>query len=395
MTAALSIAALWMALALVAGLISFWLRVSSPVVEIIIGMVAQMLFGADILATNHDWIKFLSVLGAILLTFLAGAEIDLPILKLKWKEAGAIGLTSFLVPFVVCAGTANVQLGWDVMPSWLAGIAMSTTSAAVIYAVILQFGLSTTDYGKTILIACFVTDALTVITLGLIFTPFTNQTLMAIWGIAMVMLILPWLAPQFFKRYSGLLSELETKFLLLFLFGLGALASWADSEAVLAGYIIGIALAGSVGRNHTLIRRLRTLTFGLLTPFFFILVGSLVSIPAVIAAPTAFILFLIIKITAKFTSIFPVAKHFGSVGNEAIYTSLLMSTGLTFGTIAALFGREHGIINGQQYSSLVAAVIGSAIIPTFVANRYFLPHHLLTDAKQDDSSAEKITMTPL
>jgi glutathione-regulated potassium-efflux system ancillary protein KefC len=143
-------------------------------------------------------------------------------------------------------------------------------------------------------------------------------------------------------------------------------------------------LAGSVGRDHALIRRLRTLTFGLLTPFFFILVGSLVSIPTIIAAPTAFIFFLVIKITAKFIGVFPVAKYFGAVGNEAPYTSLLMSTGLTFGTIAALFGLSHGIIDRGQYSSLVAAVIGTGIIPTFIANKFFLPLHLLPKTKSQE-----------
>jgi glutathione-regulated potassium-efflux system ancillary protein KefC len=385
MTAAFSVAALWMALALIAGLLSVWLRVSSALTEIIIGMVAPLLFGADVLGTNEGWIKFLSATGAILLTFLAGAELDPSIFKLKWKEAGAVGLASFLFPFLICAGAATVQLHWEPMPSWLAGIAMSTTSAAVIYAVTLEFGLNTTEYGKTILIACFVTDVATVITLGLMFTPFTIKTVISLGGAAVVLLVLAWLTPRFLKRFGGLLSELETKYLLLALLGLGALASWADSEAVLAGYTIGMVLAGSVGRDHALIRRLRTLTFGLLTPFFFILVGSLVSIPAVIAAPTAFIFFLVIKITAKFIGVFPVAKNFGAVGNEAAYTSLLMSTGLTFGTIAALFGWSHGIIDRGQYSSLVAAVIGTAIIPTFIANRFFLPLHLLPKTKSQEA----------
>ena len=384
MTAALTVATLWMALALIAGMLSFWLRVSSPVVEIIIGMVAQLVLGADLLGTSHGWIKFFSVVGAILLTFLAGTEIDPSVLKLKWKQAGAIGFMSFFVPFGLCAGAANVYLGWDVMPSWLAGIAMSTTSAAVVYAVMLQFGLATTEFGKTILIATFVTDVLTVVTLGLMFTPFTIKTLIALGGAAVVLVVLPWLTPRFFNRYGGLLSELETKFLLVCLFGLGALATWADSEAVLAGYTTGMVLAGCVGQNHALIRRLRTLTFGLLTPFFFILVGSLVSIPAVIVAPAAFLFFLILKVFAKFAGIFFVAQLFGATGNEAIYTSLIMSTGLTFGTIAALFGMSHGIINEGQYSSLVAAVIASAVIPTFIANRFFLPSHLFPKIKSEE-----------
>jgi len=132
-----------------------------------------------------------------------------------------------------------------------------------------------------------------------------------------------------------------------------------------------------------LIRRLRTLTFGLLTPFYFIRAGSFVSIPALIAAPAAFVFFLAIKVATKIVGVYPVTKLFGYPNREAMYTTLLMSTGLTFGTISALFGLSHGIINQAQYSALVAAVIGSAVIPTVVANAFYLPHHLLPDQKAE------------
>ena len=111
MTAALTVAALWMALALIAGMLSFWLRVSSPVVEIMIGMVAQLVIGADLLGTHNEWIKFFSVVGAIILTFLAGAEIDPSVFKLKWKEAGGIGFASFLVPFGMRGGGQRARMG--------------------------------------------------------------------------------------------------------------------------------------------------------------------------------------------------------------------------------------------------------------------------------------------
>ncbi len=384
MTAALSVAALWMALALIAALLAYSLRVSSALMEIIIGIVAQLLLGAEIMGADSSWIKMLSTVGAVLLTFLAGSEIDPDFLKLKWREAGAVGLASFLVPFFACAAAAHYLLGWGSTASWLAGLAMSTTSAAVIYAITLELGLNKTDYGKTLLVATFVTDVATVLTLGLTFTPFTMHTFIAILIAGAVLFALPKVAPLFFGRFGGMLAEIETKFLLLCLLALGALATWADSEAVLAGYLIGMVLAGAVGKNHALLRRLRTLTFGLLTPFFFILVGSLVSLPALIAAPGAAIFFFIVKVATKTAGIFPVARHFGSTNAEAMYTSLLMSTGLTFGTIAALFGLRHGIINEGQYSSLVIAVVSTAVGPTVIANLYFLPSHLMTSTQSSE-----------
>ncbi len=176
---------------------------------------------------------------------------------------------------------------------------------------------------------------------------------------------------------------------------MGALATWADSEAVLPAYLIGMVLAGTVGKDHALVRRLRTLTFGLLTPFYFIRAGSFVSIPALVAAPAAFIIFLVVKITAKIVGVYPVTRFFGSPSKEAMYTTLLMSTGLTFGTISSLFGLSHGIIDQGQYSALVAAVIASAVIPTVIANAFYLPRHLLPEADPEQASDRRREVTQL
>jgi Kef-type K+ transport system membrane component KefB len=217
----------------------------------------------------------------------------------------------------------------------------------------------------------------TVVALGLIFAPFTVRTLIFL-GVGLVaFLVLPWLVPRFFRRYGDRPSELEAKFLMACLFGMGALATWADSEAVLPAYLIGMVLAGTVGKNHALVRRLRTLTFGLLTPFYFIRAGSLVSLPALVVAPMAFLALLGMKMLTKIAGVYPVTRAYGSPRQEGMYTTLLMSTGLTFGTISALFGLSHQLIDQAQYSALVAAVIGSAVVPTLIANAFFLPRHLL------------------
>ena len=170
MTETFSLAALWLGLALVATLLSIWLRIATAMSEIVVGTVAQLVLGALIggtaLGTDQSWLKFLSSTGAVLLTFLAGAELDPAVLKRSWKEASGIGMVSFLAPFLGCTGVAYFVLGWTSSASWLAGIAMSTTSVAVVYAVMLEFGFNRTDYGKTVLAACFITDLATVLRLA-------------------------------------------------------------------------------------------------------------------------------------------------------------------------------------------------------------------------------------
>jgi glutathione-regulated potassium-efflux system ancillary protein KefC len=237
--------------------------------------------------------------------------------------------------------------------------------------------LNRTDFGKGILAACFVNDLGTVIALGLIFAPFTMRTLIFVVASIVVFAALPFVTPWFFQKYGGRVSELEAKYILFLLFGMGGLAAWAGSEAVLPAYIIGMVLAGTVGKDHVLIRRLRTLTFGLLTPFYFIRAGSLVSVPALVATPLAFLALFAAKMVSKMVPLVPTVRAFDHEGHQGLYYSLMMSTGLTFGTISALFGLNHQIITAAQYSHLVATVIASAVIPTAIANAWFMPKHLL------------------
>jgi Kef-type K+ transport system membrane component KefB len=181
MTETWMLAAIWLGLALIAVLFSVWLRIATALSEIVVGTLPQFIlgiaFGASVLRADLLWIKFLAGSGAILLTFLAGAELDPAVLRVRWKEATAVGLMSFLAPFIGCAVVAYAVLDWNIAASWLAGVALSTTSVAVVYAVMLEFGLNATDYGKSVLAACFITDLGTVLALGFIFSPFTFKTL--------------------------------------------------------------------------------------------------------------------------------------------------------------------------------------------------------------------------
>ena len=374
-------AALWLLLALVAVLLANWMRVSTALSEIVVGVAAQLMIGAlagaNALGAKAPWITFLAGTGSVVLIFLAGAELDPDVFREKWRESSAVGLIGFAAPFLGATAVAHYVLGWPWRPSWLGGVALSTTSVAVVYAVMLELGFNRTKYGKAILAACFINDLGTVIALGLIFSPFTLRTVVFLVVSLAVFAALPFATPWFFQRYGGRVSELETKYILFLLFAMGGLAAWSGSEAVLPAYIIGMVLAGTVGRDHSLIRRLRTLTFGLLTPFYFIRAGSFVSVPALIAAPLVFVALFFAKMASKLAGLLPTVRAFGYSGHDGIYYSLMMSTGLTFGTISALFGLNHGIIDQHQYSHLVATVIASAVIPTVIANARFMPRHLL------------------
>lgn len=379
-------ASFWFFLALISTVIATKLRLATALSEIAVGAIASLVIaGTGIsIGENDIWIKFIASVGAIMLTFLAGAELEPDVLKTRWKETLGIGLVAFLAPFLGCTAVAYYILGWDIKASWLAGVALSTTSVAVVYAVMLELGLNKTEFGKVILAACFVNDLGTVIALGLIFSPFTIKSLIFIGLTLVIAILLPFITPKIFKRFGNKPSEFETKYLLFILFGLGAIAIWSGSEAVLPAYIVGMVLAGTAGKDHQLIRRLRTLTIGFLTPVYFLRAGYFVSIPSIIAAPLALLVLLGGKMITKIAGVYPVTKIFKFRHKEGMYTTLLMSTGLTFGSISALFGLTHGIIDQTQYSLLIAAVIGSAVIPTIIANAFYLPKYLLPKTKKED-----------
>jgi Kef-type K+ transport system membrane component KefB len=386
MTNTWALCALWVGLALAATLLAIWFKISTALSEIVVGTVAQLVIGVFLaqggLAANTQWITFLAGTGAIVLTFLAGAELDPTIFKTKWRESVIVGLAGFFGPFLGCTAVAHYILHWAIMPSWLCGVALSTTSVAVVYAVMLELGFNVTEYGKAILAACFINDLGTVIALGLIFSPFTIKTLIFLVVSVVVFIVLPFLTPRFFKKYGGRVSELEAKYILFFLFAMGGLALWAGSEPVLPAYMIGMVLAGTVGKDHSLVRRLRTLTFGLLTPFYFIRAGSFVSVTALVAAPATLLILFAAKSTFKAITVYPAVRVHKYDGKSGAYYTLMMSTGLTFGTISALFGLNHQIITQAQYSYIVGTVIASAVIPTMIANGFFLPRHLLPHAHE-------------
>jgi Kef-type K+ transport system membrane component KefB len=375
------IAALWLGLAVISAVAAYHLRVSIALVEICVGVavaaIASSLGKLDALGSNMEWLRFLASAGAVLLTFLAGAELDPGVMKTKLREVTVVGLVGFLAPFLGCAAIARYALGWDLRASLLCGVALSTTSMAVVYAVMLETGFNKTEFGKGILGACFINDLGTVIALGLLFAPFTYKTAIFVAATALVLAMLPRMSHLLTRIYAHRTAAIRTKWVILVLFGLGALALWSGSEAVLPAYLVGMILAEYSAQDAFWLRRLRTLTVGFLTPFYFLRAGTLVSLPVLVSAPFVFLLLLGGKVVSKIFGLYPVIARFRRKRDERWYYTLMMSTGLTFGTISALYGFSHNIITQEQYSYLVAVVIMSAVVPTYIAGFAFLPRHLL------------------
>ena len=356
-------------LALAASIISIRVAISVALIEIIVGAIAGNIIGLEI----TPWVNFLAGFGAIMLTFLAGTEIDAKVVRNNLGPSVGIGVVSFLAPYLGVLFYARYVIGWSWPEAQIAGISMSTTSVAVVYALMVETGFNKTELGKIILAACFITDLGTVLALGIVFAHF--DAWLALFGAAtaIVRWLLPKFAPWFFDKVGHRVSEPETKFVSLIFCRSAGLSQVAGSEAVLPAYLVGMALAPVCMKDPELPHRFRIIAFTILTPFYFLKAGSLVDFRAVVASAGLILVFLVIKMASKFIGILPLTKRYNFEAKEGMYTTLLMSTGLTFGSISALFGLTNHIIDQRQYTILVTAVIASAVVPTLIAQKWFMP----------------------
>ena len=392
-------AAAWVGVAFLASLLSIRLGLSVALMEIFLGFVAGNFgayFGSAIFQPN-SWINFLAGFGSIVLTFLAGAEIEPEAFRRQLKPSLVIGIVSFLFPFLGAMGFTYYITGWNLQAAQIAGIALSTTSMAVVYAVMVETGLNETELGKLILSACFITDLGTVLALGLIFAEY--DIWLGVFAVVTIvaLILLPDISRMVFSLWGGRVSEPEIKFIFVILLGLGGLAVTARSEAVLPAYLFGMVVAGIFVQDKILIYRMRSTAFALLTPFFFIKAGTLVSMRALIAGLGLLVILLLVKMATKVIGVWPLCRLFKIPARETNYTTLLMATGLTFGSISALYGYNNGFIDQAQYSVLVAVVIGSAIIPTIIAQVFFHPREVHLGTGQEkvlSGSAEHFIHMP-
>ena len=363
----LTTATILAALILVAAIVSVEFGISVAIIEITLGVAGSSLFGLR----PTPWIDFIGSFAGIVLTFMAGAEVDRQLLRREWKPAILIGGLSFLLPFVAVGVFAHYVAGWNIRQSEIAGIALSTTSLAVVYAVLVETGLAASTLGKILMAATFVTDLGTAIALSVLFLrPSAYLALFVVVSLFVILVMIAFQRP-FFQRYGERVIEPEIKGAFLALFVLMWAADLAQSHAVLPAFLLGLAVSDVFKRHPEEQRRFRIVAFAFLTPIFFLKGGLNVDVRQLAAGVWLLFAFLFVKIATKFLGVLPAALRF--VKPHAVFTTLLMSTGLTFGTISSLYGLNAGIIDRQQFTILLGAVIGSAVIPTVVAQRWFAP----------------------
>lgn len=359
------------ALVFLASIISLRLGLSVAIIEIALGAIA-----GNLGLHTEEWMLYIAQFGGIILTYLAGTEIDTKLFKEKFKESFLIGFFSFLIPFIAAFLFSFYVAGWGYKASLIAGIALSTTSLAVVYSVLVETGLTKTQIGKMLMAATFVTDMGTALALSIMFIQPTLFTLVFYVGSILLIIFVHRFSPYILNHpiYFNKVIEPEIKFIFLVLLIFIFFAQLGGGQAILPAFILGLVMSrhfDEKSKSRVILNRLRTVAYAFITPIFFIVGGMKVSFTLIIASLSLFAALFAVKIIAKFIGVYFLAKKY--IPGGSMYTTLLMSTGLTFGTISSLFGLQAGIINQVQYSILVGVVVASAIIPTFIAQKWFLP----------------------
>ncbi len=362
------LAAILVGAALLASMVSVQIGVSVALIELAFGIGVGNLFNLN---PDQSSLVLIASFASVVLTFLAGAEVDPDDFRERFWGSVGMGVASFAGPFVVATLVALGPLGWTTKASLIAGTALSTTSLAVVYAVLVETGLNTVRVGKLIMSACFVTDMCTVIALSAIFVKPTVWFPVFLVASVAVIVLLPKIASWFFRRFGDRVIEPEIKLVFAILLALMVLGDEANGQAVLPAFVLGLVMSRHYQQHREEQRRLRVVAFAFLTPFFFLRGGINVSLGAVFANLGTLAVLTAAKLVPKFALVYPLARRYAS--GHAAFTTLLMSTGLTFGTISSLYGLQAHIINRTQFSLLITVVVLSAIIPTAVAQRLFSP----------------------
>jgi Kef-type K+ transport system membrane component KefB len=361
------LAAVLAAIVLVASVVSVELGLTVALLELTLGVAA----GNILHLQTQEWLDFIAKFGSIVLTFLAGMEVDPAYMRRRLGASVGIGVVSFIGPFVVASTVAYVALDWSTRASLIAGTALSTTSLAVVYAVLVERGLTDTGVGKLLMSATFVTDLCTALALSAIFIK-PNLWFPVFLAVSVLLILaLPRIAPWFFGRYGDRVIEPEIKLVFVCLLVLMVLADESNGHAVLPAFVLGLVMSRHYREHREEQKRLRVVAFAFLTPFFFIKGGLNVSLRAVGANLGPLAVLLAAKMLPKIGFVYPLAHR--ADRRHGTFTTLLMSTGLTFGTISSLYGLSAGIIDKTQFSLLVTVVVLSAIVPTAIAERWFLP----------------------
>jgi len=361
--------ALLLSLAVGAQLIASRFGLSAAIFEILLGLAVGQALGLR--SSEIGWFSFLAALGGIGLTFLAGTEMEVGRVRRQWRSSAPLALASFLSIFLTVPVSLHHLAGWQWDASLLAGVALSETSVAIVYVVLIEGGRARTDVGSVVLAACFLTNLAASVALAVLFAPPGLEVLLLLAALLLLVPLAYRYSGKVLDRFRGRPGEPEVKLVLLPLLLLAGLASVAGVAAVLPAYLLGFAMSRSLGERKEAWSKVRTVFLGFMVSLFFLAAGSNVSMEALLAGAGLIVVLGLGRVLLKMLFVLPAVS--ASLRGDRVYIALLMSTSLTFGMVFLQFGIGQGLIDTAQFSILVGTIIIGALAPTLAAQRWFDP----------------------
>jgi Kef-type K+ transport system membrane component KefB len=343
-----------------AAAVAFEFGISSAIVEIFAG-VALAYFITDI--GSLDWLRFLANLGMLGLMFMAGFEVDVLRLRRTWRASVAIGVCSLLAPMAGVFALCYFGFGLAPAVAGLVAIGLSTTSLALVYHALRDRGLMEKDLGQTLLAAASVVDVLSMIALALLLGEVGWGTALFLIVVVPTVIGLPHLGKWVFRRYEGSLVELELRFMLVLLVGMGFMAENVGGiHPAIIAFGLGIVMSEVMEEHEALEEKLKGVVFSLFAPVFFLQAGAQLDIrlltPDMLGVAAALF---VVACGLKFLGTALPAQLL--LKTHGRFTGLLFNYRLSFGIIAASVGLKMGVLSQEFYAVILLVVMASAALP--------------------------------
>jgi glutathione-regulated potassium-efflux system ancillary protein KefC len=348
----------------IAGIVCIKAKISSSIFGVGVGLFLVNVLGI----CAAPWPGFLGTFGGLVLTFLAGAEVEFTLLGRQAKQSFRIGTMAFVVPLIGVVGALSLFTDWSWQTKIAVALALATTSVAVVYTVLSKYELIKTPAAKTIIAVMFVNVILTLIGINFIQTPFDFVTVAFVVTLIALVPTVPKLLGKVVKNYGKRAVEIELKFVLAILLGIYFFAGQASLHSVFGAFILGLIIANCIQGRQEILSKMRTITFALLAPAFFVRAGMLIALPAVIANIVLVLGLLGTKLASKFVGVYGLCKRW--IPEAPTFSTMLFSTGLTVGTITATLGHQLGYLSDARFSIVATIVILSAVVPILIAKRF-------------------------
>jgi len=338
-------------LIVIAGYISLRTAISTAILELAFGSIARII-GIE----PTETLAFLAEIGAIMLMFIAGTEIEFHVFKKKFKESITIGSAVFFAPLIAVMMFLSGKYGIN-ETTMLASVALAATSVAVVYTILYDMLILYSPLGQVLLGAAIVCDVLSIIGLSIVLGKFSIFSMLYIVLLALLFYAIPRTGRLIIALKTA--WELELKIIILLLILLAIISSVLGVHATLTAFILGILIAETAKTRKSLEMKIRGLGFGFFIPIFFFYSGVLVDLALVLTNLPFFAMLFAVTFLSTFGGAYVASKICCPIKYAHILTVYNIKTSITI--IAAYEGLRLGIIDPALYSMITATALAGAI----------------------------------